>query len=772
MPNAEILAQLGAPFAGLNTQDPTRDLKPSQAVVSSNICLWVQRGALTPVPGRTQSITAGSSGATTPFVGIAEFFPSNATGVFLSQGGNTVQVGTVPDFILVGGPGVTVSGGASIYTASPSPGSGVLVPLVFPVGMGKSVLYTLTWTGSNQGATTGTITATINGTAYTSASFNCGMSGNPKFNKLANQLLSSLQGVINAAAGAGIGLSCGAPQTVSTTVVTVLVTASTITTATAGSSGIGAQLSWTAGGINTITLTEVDSPLDFTQVSMEQYGDWMFMSNGGVGLASAYPPIKVDLNSLITPWQITPPSQTATLSSIAGSAGAVGNYFYRYTLSNSQQESSPSIVLPGPANADGSITVVSGNKVHFVFAGSVTGDPQVAFLNLYRLGGSIGQWVLISTTAITPGSTPTIPDDNAADATLTGQNLILRRDPPANFQAICSHKDRMWGLGVEQAYTSVPGQASYGPQTSDLWYSNYAEPWGFDSSNQIIPISRETEGDVGVALVSLGSVLVVMKSKTTWAVYGDDPTMFRALKMFDVGCASMQGVTVGEGVLFWPSATGAFMFDGSSLTRISGDIQKTYDALGPLQLSTSQGFYYRHTYFLGFPGNSGVTYFYDTQTKQWGSIPYAPQVVAYDPETFMVMGVRFNTVIADRWFEAGSGPVYTDLGGAISFNWSSGIFSDKPEDSVKQSRYMQIFAPPTSGSQPINFLLTWDPGRGVGASYTVPYDLQGGNATLSLKPIATGVEMQVNVNGTSTAYWEIDKILFRGWAQRQMTVLD
>lgn len=448
-------------------------------------------------------------------------------------------------------------------------------------------------------------------------------------------------------------------------------------------------------------------------------------------------------------------TMTLTAGAVSAGGGQVGTYYYVFTYSNGLQESSPS-----PATG----AFVSAGQLAVITIPTST-DPQVTTINAYRVGGSLGQWQFV---AAYPNGLSSQFLDTQADIFVTGQNLVQHRDPPANFTAIASHKDRMWGFGVNTVYNPTPGGsiASYGPQPADLWYSTFAEPTSFDSVSQTLQVGREQSGDIAVGLSSLGSVLMAFKSKTTWMVYGSDPTSFVVLKTFDIGCVTQTSIVTAEGIVYWLATQGVYAFDGASLQYLSQDIQPTLDAFTPAQTAQCEAFYFKHCYHLSFP-TSGITFIYDTIRKEWRTIALSTDASVFDVDNNEVTADRVGAVgDFDNWFSS-----TTDLGTPIVASYVSKVF-DSPPGTVLQCHSIRVSAP-VQASQQISITVTTNPGASSSGFVTTLHNLNAGTKYYTLSPQVNGTSVQITISATvAIPNLELDYVTVYGWTKRQETPLD
>jgi hypothetical protein len=244
--------------------------------------------------------------------------------------------------------------------------------------------------------------------------------------------------------------------------------------AACNSGGAGVLQYATLGGAP----SNLSLPVAWTQsheTSFVPYQNWLFASNGNDT------PLKIDTSLNVTRWGIVAPGAPSV--SVGGTGNLNGTYYYIITYFNAFQESSGGTV---------SAAVSPSNQQVVLSNIPVSSDPQVTGRNIYRFGGTMQSTQLVGT--ITDNTTTTFTD-NLADTSVTGQTLVQYRDPPQAFFAITTFQGRTWGFGYNGVAVGEPTSIS---GTSDLWYSNYEEPWGFNSVSQVIPVGRNTGGDIGV----------------------------------------------------------------------------------------------------------------------------------------------------------------------------------------------------------------------------------------------------------------------------------
>lgn len=449
-----------------------------------------------------------------------------------------------------------------------------------------------------------------------------------------------------------------------------------------------------------------------------------------------------------------------------------GTYYYLVTFANGFQESSG-----GPVSAGVFIT----NNVNDINPNGgvinpgpalltnipVSPDPQCTGRNVYRFGGTMQEIMLVGTIN---DNTTTTWVDNTADSAVTGQTLVQHRDPPQPFYAIAAHKGRVWGFGYNG--TAV-GEPSTIQGTSDLWYTNYEEPWAFNNVSQVIPIGRNTGGDIAVELKDLGSLLCCLKSKSFWVVYGDTPQDFVQRQLEPIGCGSKKSVVAAYGRLFWLSDEGAvYMFDGLNFTNISDNrstganssIKVILDGFTKTDFAAAAGAAYDNTYLISFPTQS-ITFMYDIPTGQWFKLPWAFDRATFDLENQNeIQASEVGSGTLDTWFAA-----ETDLGSAITSSYVSRQTDSGSPQATKRYRYAVVLAPVQTGATATVTTTVYAVNGQIVNTKTVDLSTGGRSHRLSLPPNMVGSEVQITLAVTSSVETQIHRASILGWIERQLT---
>jgi len=495
------------------------------------------------------------------------------------------------------------------------------------------------------------------------------------------------------------------------------------------------------GGIPFLIPTPVPlSPSE--QVTFADSISWVFFTDG-VDAALKYDVI----TGIITFWGIVAPT-AAPLLSPDGAATMFGTYYYNVTFEGNGIESSAG-TFSLPITVTGTGVTLTGIPV--------STDPQVTTVNIYRLGGSLGQWLFV---AAIPNGTTTYTDTTSDAALSADLAETLRRDPPPIFKAITTYKERVWGFGT----TADP---------SLVYFSNYNEPWAFDTVQGFFPVEENNFNDVAIGLCSIGSQLILFKSKSTYQVTGSTNADFQVNKLFDIGCRSSRSICTAYGVCWWISKQGIYQFDGSTPTNLSdggyqqSNIKSIIDSFSDTDFADVTSFVYDRMVHFCIP-TFNETYFWDLRSQGWYNLGFALDQVYFDLESDNpVIGTDLQvTGQIDNWF---TGP--GDFGLPIMAFMQSRITDSGNIETTKDYRYIELQAPVQVGTVTISTIV--DPGS-LQFTDVSSFDLSTGYVRQqgSLPRGTLGAELQIIVRTNSVNVIHLQKVAIHGYIKAKYRTHD
>lgn len=172
----------------------------------------------------------------------------------------------------------------------------------------------------------------------------------------------------------------------------------------------------------------------------------------------------------------------------------------------------------------------------------------------------------------------------------TAANPTLYANAPTGIQDVAFHYNRLF-----VAARTIAGDTASTPNR--LYWSDAIDPatalpdtaaaWQDDVSglaNKIVVGGQDGESDGIVGLASVNGNLMVLKARSIWMMYGNQPANWTMKKIAsNLGCIDNNSILVyRDGVIFM-SQTGLYYFDGSSFTCLSDRISvQLGDYLSPL----------------------------------------------------------------------------------------------------------------------------------------------------------------------------------------------
>lgn len=391
--------------------------------------------------------------------------------------------------------------------------------------------------------------------------------------------------------------------------------------------------------------------------------------------------------------------------------------------------------------------------------------------------------------------------DNASDASLLpNAQLTLNQDPPPFNTGypigIFSHKNCMMVMAAQltQDLDELQG-VNYSLWQSQLWFSDYGTPYAFNSVDQVLLVGQEgmpsnpfpgAFGDLPLGGLSFSSLAALLKTRSTWVLYGDDASTFLVRKVADIGCQSLASAAACEGIGIWLTERGVYSFNGGVMQYIGEPVREIINGITQADRHASVGWYGDHIYYLSFPA-TGITLRYYTPSQEWlPSLPYAavagyavpsepqPATIPAIPVPLPGSLIAFDYMVAadplgniDLW---NSSP--TDRGAAITGTWQGPQSDSGAPWAQKVYRYVTVVSPVgavgickvtvTADAQVI-FTGTFDLSQGPAVTQAIPGDGPG--------PGNRGFVCSVSLALTG-ANAEVDAVVISGTMDREFVIPD
>lgn len=243
-------------------------------------------------------------------------------------------------------------------------------------------------------------------------------------------------------------------------------------------------------------------------------------------------------------------------------SNSLDNRKYAYTYANSVTG-----VESAPSSSSFELDIVTNSVV-------ITGfiNPNTAYvdtINLYRMGGTLNNYYLVTSLPITTTTyTDTKTDLEVLDGTMLDTQDLIK--PPSNLLYLTSHSSALFAVKDNKLYFSNPGLPRY---WTDFNYIEFEYPI------------------TGLASTSNG--LLVFSLNTTWLIAGTDASNFsKYLLHTNQGCSKHSSIAYIDNNAIWVSIDGICISNGSRLDIISEQY------LGKLTITPIVGVIYENSYYL------------------------------------------------------------------------------------------------------------------------------------------------------------------------------
>lgn len=327
-----------------------------------------------------------------------------------------------------------------------------------------------------------------------------------------------------------------------------------------------------------------------------------------------------------------------------GGAGPLDNtaypeYFYLFVLVDEHgNRSNPSPVSPTGIR-------VTNKQVELEFSGTyIAGDiDDLSAIEIYRIGGRNSEFRLAK--SFVPdlnGSNEIVDDatgnyviDDTIDELLPDIFPAEGRDlSPHGIRCLAVHQDRIFGGGFPLSATYIDEWET----PSRLWFSRKNEPeaWGYDDNGVdddggYLDIDRASDDPI-LCLESLGSILLIGRAKSLYALYGEGFNTFRPHRISDVGAASRRAfMRDGNTVYFFGNDRKLYRVGDAQNDYLLQPIETAFDAVTDEELRNCVCWCHDKRLYISIPtsGNNVVCYCYQIRNSSWVNLSYAEFRVNY-----------------------------------------------------------------------------------------------------------------------------------------------
>ena len=266
----------------------------------------------------------------------------------------------------------------------------------------------------------------------------------------------------------------------------------------------------------------------------------------------------------------------------------------------------------------------------------------------------------------------------------TGATSALGGTPPANVKHVQSHKRRLF-------------MANSSAGTSRLHYSalDDAEDWTTVSDAGFIDIN-DRDGDVITGLCSLGSVLLIFKKRSIFALYGNSPSNFSIAQLSpSVGCANPKTIVKCDKFCIFLSADGVYSCNDDGPVLLNYNIKPTIDAITDTARGIAAAGKLRTQYWLAIDtdadGVNDEVYVLDYVYGVWGRYTNKKEHVFYRRYNGTLISGGADTDVIRLHDDTDN-----DNGSAINMIWDTKDYDGEDWTVKKYLRDLKVVAEPIS----------------------------------------------------------------------------
>lgn len=289
----------------------------------------------------------------------------------------------------------------------------------------------------------------------------------------------------------------------------------------------------------------------------------------------------------------------------------------------------------------------------------------------------------------------------------SGSAADLLGTPPSNVKYIDTHKRRVF-------------MANSSAGASRLHFSALDDPEDWTTTNDagFIDIGLG-DGDVITGIKSIGTVLLIFKNRSTWALYGSSPSTYSVRKLSpSVGCVAPKSIVACDKFAIFLSGDGVYSANSDGVALVSYNIKPTIEAIANATKALACAGKYKTQYWLAVDTNADglndEVYYLDYVLGVWGRYTNKDESVFYQKQdgTLLSGGSDEDEIRTHDTTD-------NDDGVAITMTWDTKDFDGGDWVQVKQLQDVIIAAEPISGKNLVIGHLI----EGVVQATTLTFDL-------------------------------------------------
>ena len=282
----------------------------------------------------------------------------------------------------------------------------------------------------------------------------------------------------------------------------------------------------------------------------------------------------------------------------------------------------------------------------------------------------------------------------------TGDFSILLGTPPANGKYIENHKGRVF-------------IANHGGGKSRLsfCYLNNPEDWttiaGDSTDAGFVDVGLD-DGDVITGIKSIGSVLLIFKNNSTWALFGSSASDFKVRKLSPlIGCSANRTIVAADNFAIFLAQQGVYAANSEGVTMMSYNIKPNLEAFTDAQRAGAVAGRTNTQYWLSYDasgdGKNESVYVLDYVLGVWGFYSNKKLAVCYTTRAGRLLAGQSDSDAiyahndpAHEIF-AGTASTGNDAEGAVDMFWDTPDYDFGDWTCIKHPLDIEVVATPISG---------------------------------------------------------------------------
>ena len=291
----------------------------------------------------------------------------------------------------------------------------------------------------------------------------------------------------------------------------------------------------------------------------------------------------------------------------------------------------------------------------------------------------------------------------------SGASAALGGTPPSNGKWIESHKRRVFIANTSAGASRLHFCALDNP-----------EDWTTANDAGFIDVGKG-DGDVITGLASLGTVLLIFKKRSTWALFGNAPSNYTIRQLSpSIGCVNGKTVVKCDKFAIFLSQDGVYSCNSDGVVLLSYNIKPTIDAITDTARGIACAGRLRTQYWLAVDtdadGDNDEVYVLDYVYGNWGR---------YTNKKINVMAKLYNNTLITGGSDTDvimlQDDTDNDNGSAINMIWDTKDYDGDDWTAIKHPYDLKLVAEPiTAKTLTLTHLVD-----GVASATTLPFTLTG-----------------------------------------------